>query len=139
MATYNLKETETLVKAEKSKMNKKYAAIYNLLAKDFNKYIGNFSDVELIGTYKYIHSKNLCNEKKLRDAEEGTATYDDIIGKIKNEDLFDDIPCVVDYVNKKIEKKRNIEERKRNLINTVSDGNWGEVIDYSVEEMLDMV
>lgn len=46
VATYNLKERETLVKAEKSKVNKRYAAIYNLLARDFNKYIGNYSDAE---------------------------------------------------------------------------------------------
>lgn len=142
VATYNLKETETLVKAEKSKVNKRYAAIYNLLSKDFNKYIGNFSDVELIGTYQYIHSKNLCNEKKLSEVDEGTAAYDDIIGKIKNEDLFDNIPCVVDYVNKQFEKKRKIEKRKHNLVNAVSDGNWGEPVsmehDFSIEEILDM-
>lgn len=94
VATYNLKETETLVKAEKSKVNKRYAVIYNLLVKDFDKYIGNFSDVDLIGTYKYIHSKNVCNEKKLSGVDEGTAAYDDILGNIKNEDLFDDIPCM---------------------------------------------
>ncbi len=138
VAACNLKETETLVKAEKSKVNKRYAAIYNLLYKDFDKYIGNFSDEELIGTYKYIHGKNVCNEKKLRDIEEGTAAYDDILDKIKNEDLFDDIPCVVDYVNRMAEKKRNIEKKKRNLVNAVSDDNWGEPIDFSVEEMLDM-
>lgn len=142
VATFNLKETETLVKAEKSRINKRYAAIYNLLAKDFDKYIGNFSDVELIGTYQYIHSKNLCNEKKLSEANEGTASYDDIIGKIKNEDLFDNIPCVVDYVNKQFEKKRKIEERKHNLVNAISDDNWGESVsmehDFSIEEILDM-
>lgn len=142
VATYNLKETETLVKAEKSKVNKRYAAIYNLLAKDFDKYIGNFSDVDLIETYKYIHSKNLCNEKKLKDTEESSAAYDDIIGKIKNEDIFDNIPCVVDYVNKQFEKKRKIEERKHNLVNAVPDDNWRESVsmehDFSVEGMIDM-
>lgn len=138
VATYNLKGTETLVKAEKSKVNKRYAAIYNLLVKDFDKYIGNFSDVDLIGTYKYIHSKNVCNEKKLSGVEENTATYDDILSKIKNEDLFDGIPCVVDYINKLVEKKRNIEKRKNNLVNAVPDDNWGEPIDFTIEEMLDM-
>lgn len=142
-ATFNLKETETIVKAEKSKVNKRYAAIYNLLAKDFDKYIGNYSDTDLIGTYKYVHSKNVCNEKKLNEVEEGTAAYDDILSKIKNEDLFDDIPCVVDYVNRKEEKKRNIEQRRRNLVCIVSDNDdWGEPIsmehDFSIEEILDM-
>lgn len=142
VSTFNLKETETLVKGEKSSINKRYAAIYNLLAKDFDKYIGNFSDVELIETYKYIHGKNLCNKKKLKDIEEGTAFYDNILSKIKNEDLFDDIPCVVDYVNRMTEKKRAKEKRRRNLVNTISEDNWGEPVsmehDFSIEEMLDM-
>lgn len=142
VATYNLKETETLVKAEKSKVNKRYAAIYNLLEKDFDKYINNYSDTELIGTYKYIHGKNICNEKELRDVEEGSVAYDDILGRIKNEDLFDNIPCVVDYVNKKLEEKRNAEKRKHNLVDAISDDNWGEPVpmerDFSLEEILDM-
>ena len=142
VSTFKLKETETLVKAEKSKINKRYAAIYNLLSWDFDKYIGNYSDAELIETYKYIHSKNICNEKKLNDTDEGSSAYDDIFDKIKNEDLFDNIPCVVDYVNRKVEKKRNMEKRKRNLVNAISDDNWGEPTsmeqDFSIEEMLDM-
>lgn len=142
VAAFNLKETETLVKAEKSKVNKRYAAIYNLLEKDFDKYIGNFSDADLIETYKYIHSKNLCNEKKLKDIEEETAFYDDILSKIKNEDLFDDIPCVVDYINRKAEQKRNMEKRKNNLANAISDDNWGNPVsmepDFAIEEMFDM-
>ncbi len=142
VATFNLKETETLVKAEKSRVNKRYAAIYNLLVKDFNRYIGNFSDMELIETYKYIHGKKICNEKKLRNIEEGTAFYDNILRKIKNEDLFDDIPCVVDYINRKVKQKRDMEKRKNNLVNAISDDNWGEPVsmehDFSIEEILDM-
>ncbi len=142
IAKFNLKETETLVKAEKSKVNKRYAAIYNLLEKDFDKYIVNFSDADLIGTYKYIHSKNLCNEKKLKDIEEETVCYDNILSKIKNEDLFDDIPCVVNYVNRMTEKKRTMEKRKNNLVNAVSDDNWENPVsmehDFSIEEILDM-
>jgi len=63
-------------------------------------------------------------------------------GKIKNEDLFDDIPCVVDYINRKAEQKRNMEKRKNNLVNAISDDNWGEPVsmenDFSIEEILDM-
>lgn len=142
VATFNLKETETLVKAEKSRVNKRYAAIYNLLVKDFNRYIGNFSDMELIETYKYIHGKNICNEKELRNIEEGTTFYDNILSKIKCEDLFDDIPCVVDYVNKMVEKKKNTEQKKHNFINVLQNDNWGVPVsmehDFSVEEILDM-
>lgn len=142
VSIFKLKETETLVKAEKSKINKRYAAIYNLLSWDFDKYIGNYSDAELIETYKYIHSKNICNEKKLDIVEEDSSSYEDILGKIKNEDLFDNIPCVVDYINRLNRKKNNLEKRKRNLINTISDDNWGEPNsmeqDFSIEEILDM-
>ena len=65
------------------------------------------------------------------------------MSKIKNEDLFDDIPCVVDYVNKKAERKRNIEQKRHNLSCIVSgNDNWGEPVsmehDFSVEEILDM-
>lgn len=141
VSTFKLKETETLVKAEKSKINKRYAAIYNLLSWDFDKYIGNYSDAELIETYKYIHSKNICNEKKL-DVVEEDSSYEDILGKIKNEDLFDKIPCIVDYVNRKVEKKRNMEKRKRNLVNAISDDNWGEPVpmeqDFPIDKILDM-
>lgn len=98
--------------------------------------------MELIETYKYIHSKNICNEKELKNIEEGTAAYDEILGKLKNEDLFDDIPCVVDYINRKAEQKRNMEKRKNNLVNAISDDNWGNPgsmeHDFSIEEILDM-
>lgn len=30
------------------------------------------------------------------------------MSKIKNEDLFDDIPCIVDYVNRKVKQKRDV-------------------------------
>lgn len=96
----------------------------------------------MIGTYKYIHSKNACNEKKLKDTEEGTAFYDNILSKIKNEDLFDDIPCVVAYVNRKAKQKRDMEKRKNNLVTAIPDDNWGEPIsmenDFSIEQMMDM-
>ena len=142
VATFNLKENETLVKANKSKTNKRYAAIYNLLVRDFEKYAGNYSNEELIETYRYIHGVNACNEKKLDSVEEGSAAYNDIISSIRNEDIFDDIPCVMEYINKQFEKKRNREKRKTNLVNAVAD-NWGEPNsmekDFTIEEILDML
>lgn len=141
IATFNLKEGEALVKAEKSKENKRYAAIYNLLVKDFDKYVGNYSETMLIETYKYIHSRNICHEKELQSLDEGCSAYDYIIDKIKNEDVFDDIPCVVDYVNKEFEKKQQTEKRNCNFINDWTD-EWGEPDplehNFSIEEILDM-
>ena len=64
------------------------------------------------------------------------------MSKIKNEDLFDDIPCVVDYVNRKVKQKRDMEKRKNNLVNAISDDNWDEPVsmenDFTVEEILDI-
>ena len=40
-------------------------------------------------------------EKELETAKEGTEYYDRLLDKLKDEDLFDDIPCVVEYINKK--------------------------------------
>ena len=60
------------------------------------------SDEELIEIYKYIHFKNGEIEKELETAKEGTEYYDRLLDKLKDEDLFDDIPCVVEYINKKL-------------------------------------
>lgn len=57
--------------------------------------------------YIYRHSQNKKDKEagQIMSFSNHYGRYDDILGKIKNEDLFDDIPCVVDYINKMIEKK----------------------------------
>ena len=74
---------------------------YNNLCYDFDRYVDTYSDKELIEIYKYIHLKNGEIEKELETAKEGTEYYDRLLDKLKDEDLFDDIPCVVEYINNK--------------------------------------
>ena len=92
---------EEIVRSDKSNQRRKLSSQYNNLCYDFDRYVDAYSDKELIEIYKYIHFKNDEIEKELETAKEGTEYYDRLLDKLKDEDLFDDIPCVVEYINKK--------------------------------------
>lgn len=92
---------EEIVQSDKSNQRRKLSSQYNNLCYDFDRYVDTYSDKELIEIYKYIHFKNGEIEKELETAKEGTEYYDRLLDKLKDEDLFDDIPCVVEYINKK--------------------------------------
>lgn len=92
---------EEIVQSDKSNQRRKLSSQYNNLCYDFDRYVGAYSNKELIEIYKYIHFKNGEIEKELETAKEGTEYYDRLLDKLKDEDLFDDIPCVVEYINKK--------------------------------------
>ena len=92
---------EEIVQSDKSNQRRKLSSQYNNLCYDFDRYVDTYSDKELIEIYKYIHFKNVEIEKELETAKEGTEYYDRLLDKLKDEDLFDDIPCVVEYINKK--------------------------------------
>ena len=92
---------EEIVQSDKSNQRRKLSSQYNNLCYDFDRYVDAYSDKELIEIYKYIHFKNDEIEKELETAKEGTEYYDRLLDKLKDEDLFDDIPCVVEYINKK--------------------------------------
>ena len=49
--------------------------------------------------YKYIHFKKNEIEKELDSAKEGTEYYDRLIGRLNDENVFNKIPCVVEYIN----------------------------------------
>ena len=93
---------EEIVQSDKSNQRRKLSSQYNNLCYDFDRYVDTYSDKELIEIYKYIHFKNDEIEKELETAKEGTEYYDRLLDKLKDEDLFDDIPCVVEYINKKL-------------------------------------
>lgn len=95
---------EEIVQSDKSNQRRRLSSQYNNLCYDFDRYVDTYSDKELIEIYKYIHFKNDEIEKELETAKEGTEYYDRLLDKLKDEDLFDDIPCVVDYVNKKMKE-----------------------------------
>ena len=92
---------EEIVQSDKSNQRRRLSSQYNNLCYDFDRYVDIYSDKELIEIYKYIHFKNGEIEKELETAKEGTEYYDRLLDKLKDEDLFDDIPCVVEYINKK--------------------------------------
>lgn len=92
---------EEIVQSDKSNQRRRLSSQYNNLCYDFDRYVDIYSDKELIEIYKYIHFKNDEIEKELETAKEGTEYYDRLLDKLKDEDLFDDIPCVVEYINKK--------------------------------------
>ena len=92
---------EEIVQSDKSNQRRRLSSQYNNLCYDFDRYVDIYSDEELIEIYKYIHFKNGEIEKELETAKEGTEYYDRLLDKLKDEDLFDDIPCVVEYINKK--------------------------------------
>lgn len=87
----------SLIKNQRRRLSSQY----NNLCYDFDRYVDTYSDKELIKIYKYIHFKNDEIEKKLETAKECIEYYDRLLDKLKDEDLFDDIPCVVEYINKK--------------------------------------
>lgn len=123
-----------IVQSEKANHKRSNSAKYNNLCRDLDKYINIYSDNELIEIYEQIHHDNKLIEKELSTLKEDSEYYDKLLSKLRNEDIFDNIPCVVNYIN-----------RRHNLV-SVPDGEhttdeWGEpdpLIDFSVEEMLDM-
>ena len=92
---------EEIVQSDKSNERRRLASQYNNLCYDFDRYSNLYSNEELIEIYKYIHFRNNEIEKELGTAKEGSEYYDRLLDKLKDEDLFDDIPCVVEYINKK--------------------------------------
>ena len=95
---------EEIVQSDKSNQRRRLSQMYNNLCYDFDRYLWEYDDKTLIEIYKYIHFKNDEIEKELETTIEGSAYYNSLLEKLKDEDLFDDIPCVVDYVNKKLKE-----------------------------------
>ena len=95
---------EEIVQSDKSNQRRRLSSQYNNLCYDFDRYSVEYDDKTLIEIYKYIHFKNVEIEKELETATEGSTYYDTLLEKLKDEDLFDDIPCVVAYVNKKMKE-----------------------------------
>ncbi|MSS11761.1 hypothetical protein FYJ38_24450 [Clostridium sp. WB02_MRS01] len=119
--------TEEVVQSQKANNKRRNSARYNNLCWDFDKYVNEYSSDDLIAIYKQISHDNKLIEKELVTTDEGTERYNSLQDKIRDEDIFDKISCVVDYIN-----------HKRNP----HSSNWGEPDpmenNYTVEEMLDM-
>lgn len=91
---------EEIVQSEKSNAKRRISAWYNNLYWDFDKFILKYTDEELISIYRQIHHDNELIEKELANTSEGTERYEFLCDKLRDEEIFDNIPCVVAYVNR---------------------------------------
>lgn len=106
---------EQLVQSEKSNRKRSISAKYNNLCKDFDRYINQYSNDELIEIYKQIRHDNEQIQSDLIGAKVGSDYYEKLRLKLRDEEIFDKIPCIVQY-------------RSRNIIklNCENEDNWGE-------------
>ena len=106
---------EQLVQSEKSNRKRSVSAKYNNLCKDFDRYINQYSDDEVIEIYKQIHHDNDLIQSDLIGAKVGSDYYRKLRSKLRDEAIFDKIPCVVQYRNRNIIK-----------LDLENEDNWGE-------------
>ncbi|MGM9964341.1 MAG: hypothetical protein ACI32Z_04270 [Clostridium sp.] len=133
-----------VVQSEKANHKRSVSAKYNNLCRDFDRYINIYSDDELIEIYKQIHHDNELIEKELSSVKEGSDYYDILAEKIRDEDIFDNIPCVVAYVNRRHSlsgSSKEVLDNGSGMTISGHDDQRGELdplIDFSVDEILDM-
>lgn len=107
---------EKIVQSAKANHKRSVSAKYNNLYRDTDKYVEIYSGTELIEIFEQVHHDNALIEEELANTKEGSEYYDKLLNKLRNEDVFDNIPCVVKYIN-----------RRYNLVSTQSKtDDWGE-------------
>ena len=114
--------------ADRANEKRSMMAKYGFILKDPEKYLPKYSDAELIEIYQYV-----CDRHKSQKA----LGLDDI----KDLSVFDDVPCIVEYLSKKSKpKKKKVVVSIRKPVQDKEQ--WGEpdVMDkeYSVEEILEV-
>lgn len=92
------------------------------------KYGTEYSEKETKRIHRYVHYRNQQNEKKYEQAVEKGYSGDEFLDKIVPEDVF----YKYEYLF-----NGSSDSGKANVDNQADD-NWGEPIDFSIEEMLDM-
>ena len=112
--------TEKIVQSEKANVKRSISAKYNNLRWHFDRYSKQYSNNELIEIYKQIHHDNELINKELEGAVPGSDYQKKLMKKLRDENIFNDIPCIVDY----IEKKKSIAIISRN--NDYDESIWGE-------------
>lgn len=93
------------------------------------KYGIEYPKEEIKRIHRYVHYRNQQNEKKYEQAVEKGYSGDEFFDKIVPEDVFQKYEYLFNGSSSDSEKE--------NVDNQPND-NWGEVIDFSVEEILDM-
>ena len=106
---------EQLVQSGKSNRKRSISAKYNNLCKDFDRYINQYSNDELIEIYKQIRHDNEQIQSDLIGAKVESDYYEKLRLKLRDEEIFDKIPCIVQYRNRNIIK-----------LNCENEDNWGE-------------
>ena len=104
---------EELVQSDKSNQRRRLASQYNNLCNDFDKYVDKYSDDELIEIFKYIHFRNTEIYKQLDNVDKTSPFYDDLADKVVDENVFFDIPCVIDYIDREVNNSK--EKPKENV------------------------
>lgn len=112
--------TEKIVQSEKANVKRSISAKYNNLRWHFDRYSKQYSNNELIEIYKQIHHDNELINKEIKGAITGSDYQKKLMKKLRDEEIFNDIPCIVDY----IEKKKSTAIISRN--NNYNEDIWGE-------------
>ena len=92
------------------------------------KYGTEYSEKETKRIHRYVHYRNQQNEKKYEQAVEKGYSGDEFLDKIVPEDVFYKYEYL--FNDSSDSGKANVDNQ--------ADDNWGEVIDFTIEEMLDM-
>lgn len=92
---------ERIVQSEKANRKRSVSAKYNNLRYDFGRYVKQYSDDELIEIYKQIHHDNKMIQKDIDAAKKGSDYQKSLLEKLRDEEIFNNIPCVVDYIDRK--------------------------------------
>ncbi len=112
--------TEKIVQSEKANVKRSISAKYNNLRWHFDRYSKQYSNNELIEIYKQIHHDNELINKEIKGALPGSDYQKKLMKKLRDENIFKDIPCIVDY----IEKRKNTIIISRS--NDYDEDVWGE-------------
>lgn len=92
------------------------------------KYGTEYSEKETKRIHRYVHYRNRQNEKKYEQAVEKGYSGEEFLDKIVPEDVFYKYEYL--FGDSSDSKNENVDNQ--------ADDNWGEPIDFTIEEMLDM-
>ena len=113
---------EKIIQSEKANRKRSISAKYNNLRHDFGRYVEQYSDEELIEIYKQIHHDNKIIQKDIDAAKKGSDYQKSLLEKLRDEEIFNDIPCVVNYIN----KKHKFASASKNVDTLDDESVWGE-------------
>lgn len=93
--------TEKIVQSEKANIKRSLSAKYNNLCWQFDRYSKQYSDNELIEIYKQIHHDNELINEEIKNSIPASDYQKKLKKKLRDEDIFNNIPCVVNYIERR--------------------------------------